>query len=185
VATVHQLTGATHPLSAVALGRKYVQNDFLETPDTFTILWDYPDFAFEFTFRDANGYAPEGSKYGILFHGTEASLFIDRVGFEIICERNRSETRKMGHPRVDIYNNDPMEMAHIANFLDCMRSRELPVGDIEGGHRAMIGPHLGNISLRTGRKIVWDAESESIVDDHAAAVFLSKSYRAPYVLPEV
>jgi len=185
VGSVHQITGQTHPLSAVALGRKYVEQDILETPDTFTVLWDYPDFAFEFTFRDGNGYAPDGSMYGIVFHGTDASLFIDRVGFEVIPEKGRTKARQAGHPRIDIYRNDAMELAHTGNFLDCMRSRKPSVADIEVGYRAVIGPHLGNISLRTGRKIVWDAASETIRDDPGASAFLSRTYRPPYVLPEV
>ena len=53
-----------------------------------------------------------------------------------------------------------MDVAHVRNFLDCMRSRKRPIADVEAGYRAVVGPHLANISLRTGRKIVWDAQTD-------------------------
>jgi hypothetical protein len=76
-----------------------------------------------------------------------------------------------------------MELAHTGNFLECMRTRALPVADIEVGYRAVVGPHLGNISLRTGRKIVWNNEQQTIVEGGEAAALLSRSYRSPYLLP--
>ena len=78
-----------------------------------------------------------------------------------------------------------LSVPHIRNFLDCIKSRQRPVGDVEVGHRATIVPHLGNISLRTGRKIIWDTERETIVNDPEAAKLLTRDYREPYVLPDV
>jgi hypothetical protein len=40
--------------------------------------------------------------------------------------------------------------------------------------------HLANISLRTGRKIVWDAQREEIVGDAEASRMLVRPYRAPW-----
>jgi len=54
---------------------------------------------------------------------------------------------------------------HARNFLDCITSRQEPVSDLESGHGVVTVCHLANISLRTGRKLLWDAEKEEILND--------------------
>jgi hypothetical protein len=39
---------------------------------------------------------------------------------------------------------------------------------------------LSNISLRTGRKLVWDAEKEEVIGDAEANAMLVRPYRAPW-----
>jgi len=74
---------------------------------------------------------------------------------------------------------------HIRNFLDCIRTRQRPVTDVEVGHYATATPHLGNISLRVGRKVRWDAANERIIDDPEANELVSKPYRKPWKLPQI
>jgi hypothetical protein len=74
---------------------------------------------------------------------------------------------------------------HVRNFLDCMRSRETPHASIEiGGHIARVA-QLGNIALRSGRKIFWDGEKGEIVGDEQAAKLTRASYRTPWKLPVI
>ena len=63
-----------------------------------------------------------------------------------------------------------------------MKSRKLPICDVEIGHRSATVCHLGNIAIRTGRKITWDAKAEQIVDDKEANAMLTKTYRKPWML---
>ena len=72
---------------------------------------------------------------------------------------------------------------HHANWLDCIKSRELPICDVEIGHRSATVCHLGNIAARLGRKIRWDPAKEQIVGDEEAARMVSRPYRAPWALP--
>jgi predicted dehydrogenase len=69
---------------------------------------------------------------------------------------------------------------HHQNFLDCVKSRELPICDVEIGHRSATVCHLGNISIRIGRKINWDPVAEQIAGDAEAAAMLSRPYRSPW-----
>ncbi|MFZ0427961.1 MAG: gfo/Idh/MocA family oxidoreductase, partial [Acidobacteriota bacterium] len=71
---------------------------------------------------------------------------------------------------------------HVGNLLECIRSRKQPISDIEIGHRSSSTCFLGNISVRTGRKIRWDGASETIPDDAEASAFLKRDYRAPWKL---
>jgi len=71
---------------------------------------------------------------------------------------------------------------HHANFLECIKTRMLPICDVEIGHRSATVCHLNNIVARIGRKIQWDAAKETIVGDPEAAAMLSRPYRQPWKL---
>ena len=71
---------------------------------------------------------------------------------------------------------------HMRNFLDCVKSRQTPVSDIEIGHGSTSTAILGNISYRTGRQLNWDREAEAIVGDAESSKLLDLVYRAPWKL---
>src|SRR5262249_3666335 len=71
---------------------------------------------------------------------------------------------------------------HVANFIECVRSRKTPNADIEIGHRSTIVPHIGNIAYKTERKLVWDAAKEDFVNDAAASKMLGRKARKPWDL---
>lgn len=70
--------------------------------------------------------------------------------------------------------------AHIENFLDCVRTRRRPVADVEIGYRSISACHVGVIAYRLGRKVRWDAQSESFPGDREAQALMTKKYRAPW-----
>jgi hypothetical protein len=184
--TVHHVMGVDRPLSAMATGGKYAIKDIFDTPDTLMALWEYPGgWTLEYTLRQANGYNADRSNYGIMFHGTDATMFLDRSGFEIHPEGDRAKPRTAGKPRVDSFMPEALSIPHIRNFLDCIKSRKRPAADIEIGHRATITPHLANIAMRSGERLKWDAEAETLVGGGSEAIkLLGREYRKPYVLPE-
>ena len=71
---------------------------------------------------------------------------------------------------------------HVANFIECVRSRKTPNADIEIGHRSTTVPHLGNIAYKTKRKLVWDAAKEDFTNDAAASKLLGRKARKPWDL---
>jgi hypothetical protein len=70
---------------------------------------------------------------------------------------------------------------HYKHFLECIKSRQKPITDVEVGHRSATVCHLGNIAVRLQRKIQWDPVKEQIVGDNEAAAMLTRPWRAPYV----
>ena len=70
----------------------------------------------------------------------------------------------------------------VANFVDCIKSRELPICDVEIGHRSATVCHLGNIAVRLGRKIQWDPAAEKMIGDEEAAARRRACHRlgSPY-----
>jgi len=78
----------------------------------------------------------------------------------------------------------PVSNDHLANWLDCIKTRQRPIADVEIGHRSAIVCHLGNIVRWVGRKMTCDPEQEIFPGDDEANRYLSRPMRAPYQLPE-
>lgn len=76
--------------------------------------------------------------------------------------------------RLEVSNN------HHVNFLDSLKSRTLPICDVEIGHRSATICHLGNIAIQLGRKLNWDPVKEQFVGDDEASAMVSRPYRAGY-----
>jgi predicted dehydrogenase len=173
-----------YPRTVTAAGGKFYLQDNRETPDTIAVTYEYPGFICTYENRECNGNPINGKGYGITFHGTEGSLFVDRGGLEVIPERRREgpdRTIERTEP-VRMQNANSQHEAHVRNFLDCVKSRHKPICDIEIGHRTTSTALLANIAYRSKRRIVWDGAREGIVGDKEAAKFLSKPYRRPWSL---
>lgn len=69
---------------------------------------------------------------------------------------------------------------HMKDFLTCIKSRQLPVCDVEIGHRSATVCHLGNLVARLGRGVKWDPKAERIVGDDEAQSMTDRPYRAPW-----
>ena len=72
---------------------------------------------------------------------------------------------------------------HMQNWLDCMRSRQRPVADVEIGHRSISVCHLANITRAVGRKLQWDPAKEQFVGDVEANRYVTRPRRPGFELP--
>lgn len=143
--------------------------------------YDVPDSC-EVHYEYANGVkliCGQREQGGTTFEGVLGTIHVDRKRLE----SNPPELvqQALGADDVHLYVSEN----HHRNWLDCIRSRKLPICDVAIGHRSASVCHLGNIALRTGRKIRWDPANEAIVDDRDAAQMLARPYRAPWKLPLV
>jgi predicted dehydrogenase len=73
---------------------------------------------------------------------------------------------------------------HIQNWLDCIKSRELPNADVEIGHRSITVCHLANIARELGRRLKWDPAQEIFPGDPQANQYLDRPKRKGYKLPD-
>jgi len=89
-------------------------------------------------------------------------------------------------PTLTAGDSDDEEPAHFANFIDCVRSRKTAElkAPLEDGHLSTTLCHLGNISYRLGRSVTFDGARERFEGDDEADKLLSRTYRAPYLLPD-
>jgi predicted dehydrogenase len=174
---------ADAPTSVATVGGKFVLQDNRETPDTLLAAYEYPGFVCTYENRTANAAPISGKGSGILFHGTDGTMFLDRQGFEIVPEKRRTgETSVDRSAPLKVESSNQHHRDHLRNFVDCVKSRATPACDIETGHRSTTTALLGNIAYRTGRRVRWDAKAERIVDDREAARHLARDYRGPWKL---
>ncbi len=113
---------------------------------------------------------------GCTFIGTKGKIFVDRG--KIVGTPDDLLKQPLDDKAEQLYKSKN----HHQNFLDCIKSRELPICDVEIGHRSATVCHLGNIAARLGRKIQWDPVNETIVGDAEAAGMVSRPYRGPWKL---
>ena len=72
--------------------------------------------------------------------------------------------------------------SHLGNFLDCVRTRRKTVAPVEVAHRSISLAHLGNIAMRLEKKLRWNPEAETFVNDPEADRFASRAMRGPWRL---
>jgi predicted dehydrogenase len=168
------------PQSVSAQGGKLYLQDNRETPDTLQVTYQYPGFVCVYESRECNQYGLNQHGYGISFHGTDGTLFIDRGGFEVFPEPTEKHTNRC--EALVEKNSNNHNQAHSRNFLDCVKSRQAPISDIEIGHRSTSAAQLGNVALRSKSVVIWDRVAEQIRGNKEASHYLSPKYRKPWKL---
>jgi hypothetical protein len=117
--------------------------------------------------------------HGTLLVGAEGWVRVSRDGWEFSSEALRQQTKDPGPKRL------PVSRDQIRNFVDCVLSREQPVDHLHSAVRSDILCHLIDISARTGRKIAWDNQAETITGDEAAQKMMRRELRSPWSLKAV
>ncbi len=70
-------------------------------------------------------------------------------------------------------------------WLDCVRTRNMPSADVEVGHRSISICHIANITRQLGRKLRWNPETEQFQGDAEANPLLTRPRRKFYELPTI
>jgi predicted dehydrogenase len=114
---------------------------------------------------------------GTTFIGEKGRIFVDRR--KITSEPTDIVEKPIGEGDVHLYQSND----HHGNFMECIKTREKPICDVEIGHRSATVCHLGNIACRLGRDLRWNPVKEQIIGDDEAAAMLRRPYRAPWMHP--
>lgn len=148
----HMLIGEDVPHSGVAAGGVFHYRDGRTAPDTIHALLSYPG-GWNATYEGM--LAPGAAGAGIEIAGVEGRLTVGRAVEFIPAEGG-------GKPESVTSNADPV-MPHVLNFLDCMRSRKTPNGDVLIGHRAAQASHLATQSYLLRRQMDFDPAAERLL----------------------
>jgi predicted dehydrogenase len=201
---VQWFTGVSAAKSVFSTGSRSYLKDNMETPDTQDVLIEYPGFTGICQYREATQGREGLGMGGVAFYGTRGMMSVGRNGYEVFPDRKANPFNTMANilggqpaggpqpvpePKDQFWTEKEKDsggdgardyILHARNFLDCIRSRQQPLADLESAHAVATTCHLANISLRVGRKIRWDAQKEQIVDDLEAARMLEREYRRPW-----
>ncbi|MEZ5365620.1 MAG: Gfo/Idh/MocA family oxidoreductase [Bryobacterales bacterium] len=153
---VHMFMEQDNPVAAVASGGIYQYKDGRTAPDTILCALDYPE-GWTATFEATLAPGKKGAAVEMV--GTQGSLYIDR-GHYVWNPVDGKPVEVQAERKEGI---DVMTQAHVDNFVDCVKSRELPNGDVWIGHRSAQASHLGNIAYLQKRRVKFDPHFEEIL----------------------
>jgi predicted dehydrogenase len=160
------------PLKVMATGGIYVFDDKREVPDTFHLLAEYAkghsvvlsssmanDTHIPGTIRGHEGtivMVEHGEFERMVPHITVKPQVRRRSG-QMVPIGGEAYAKKFGTKDIQIpIEQKDMLMAHIDNFLKCMRTREKPNLDVETGAKAVVVINLAAQSYREGKVLYWD-----------------------------
>jgi predicted dehydrogenase len=160
------------PLRITSGGGKYSYDDDQQTPDTMVTTFDFPHMNVTWEHRLWSPTNLDGDPASITLFGEKGTMVFDKQGW---------------HVRDGVEGSDKlvnMEGPHYRNFLDCVKDGKRPNADIEEGHKSTRLCHLGNIALRVGRVLHFDAATETLRHDAEANQLLGRAYRKGFEVPE-
>lgn len=102
---------------------------------------------------------------------------------EVVYEKEKYP-EDLTEPAIEL-NAAPATRLHLLNFLGAIKNGSRPVADIEEGHISTASCILANISLQTGRPVVYDPHKRIITGAPAATALLQRPYRGPWEHPQV
>ncbi len=155
------------PTRVSASGGIYHFGDERQTPDTLCVQYDYPEATLMWEHRLWSTRGPEGRSAGTAFYGELGTLVIDRGGFKVY---DRLESPGRDGSRLDA--------EHIAEFIDCLRSRRTPNADITTGATSSTLCHLGNVAYRLKREVDWDPRTGDFGADTEATALAETGHDA-------
>ncbi len=179
-------TGELAPSAVTAVGGRFAVDDDRTIPDTMhtTFEFDSGRLAIFGQYETSGNRAfPSGE---IELRGTRGTVYVDGNGYRVVPERGGQFQDR--EPRMDpeevreAGSNRNLTALHARNFLDCMRSREKPLADVEIGHRSTTFSLIANIAFQIGQRLLWDAEAERFTNCDAANELLHYEYREPWSL---
>jgi predicted dehydrogenase len=120
-----------------------------------------------------------GGPSGVTFVGTNGLIAVDRDHLTSVPAKILKEP--LGDKDVHLLESP----GHHQNWIDCIKSRERPIADVEIGARSVTVCHLGNLVYWNRKRLKWDPEAWHFVDDAEANTWLDRPRRDSWQLPEV
>lgn len=173
--------GLEYPQYVSGMGSKIYFDDDQQTPDTMNVTYDYGSKIIHYEQRLWNSYRLEGSENSVAVYGSEGMAQVGR------WQGGHHEFRVFDGKGSLIHSDrepSPDFNYHARNFIDCVKDRKPPTGEIETGHVSTVLCHLGNIVARTRRAIRFDGKMETVTDDRDANRYVAREYRKHWSTPK-
>ena len=156
---IHLLMNASYPLAVTAAAGRPHRAGY-DTPESVVVTAEYPeDFIGVFSINyAAMRYLLRNDQMNQL-DGDQARMDIGREeckvykqGAEDIAAIAKKSEKGFGWA-TDL---------HVQNFLECVRTRKTPTATMRLAFQAVIVTQLGNLSLKNGRRMKWNAQSNKV-----------------------
>ena len=145
------------PTSAYMSGGVFSEKDGREVPDTIAVTLDFPGdvlVTWQSTFSN--------SRYGLgeRFLGSEGTVEHVAGATDMVTGKSDELTRYFPEP-VNRSNGSPFtsntpDQNHMANWIDCIRSRKTPNASVELGYRTAVAAHMANLAYRSKQRVAFE-----------------------------
>jgi hypothetical protein len=149
------------------------------TPGNPTVTFEYPDGVIVQVVTDKEKVLIEGDKgrievnrggiHGAPIEAQDADPALKQKTYDFAKSLFKGNLDKLGD--------------HMGNFFQGFKYNLPVISNVESQHRSASACHIGNISIRLGRKVQWDAVKQEFVGDAEANAMLKREQRKPYQIP--
>lgn len=178
--SANMVAGMGIPETTVTQGGDYFWKDGRDVPDQWNVLMDYPtkELSVSFMCTFNNRHYGEVEQY----LGRDKTLEVSprfcrtfpaewKPGAKEYVEKNAAALEAMGYapgdaPQIPDYSMKKDELqvsSHWQNFIDCVRSREMPRCGVDRAFEEAAAIFLSVESYKRNAKVRWDAASETIM----------------------
>jgi len=145
------------PTAAFMSGGVFSEKDGREVPDTIAVTLDFADqvvVTWQSTFSNKHFGLGEhilGSD-GTIEHGWGESDMVNGEENEFI----RYHPEKINRPHGSALTEKTPDQDHMANWIECIRSRKTPNAPVDIGYRSAIAVHMANLAYRHKQRVTLE-----------------------------
>jgi predicted dehydrogenase len=195
--TVRWMLKLGWPKSITSTGGIYVQKEGKSNiADTQSAIFEYPELNCVWTHRTWGTPADPDYPWSFTLYGEKGTLRAStmradftpvdknaqKIHLDVVYEKEKYP-EDLKEAAIEL-NAAPATRLHMLDFLAAIDKKSRPVADIEEGHISTACCILANLSMKTGRPIVYDPAKHDIVGDTEASALLRRPYRSPWTHPE-
>jgi len=145
------------PTAAYMSGGVFSEKDGREVPDTIVVTLDFPQdtvVTWQSTFSN--------SHYGLgeRLLGSDGTIEHVSGATDMVTGRSREGIRyypeKANRPEGAALTGDTPTQNHMANWIDCIRSRKMPNASVDIGYRSAVAAHMANHAYRTKQRVTLE-----------------------------
>ena len=145
------------PTAANMSGGIFSEKDGREVPDTIAVTLEFPTetvVTWQSTFSN--------SRYGLgqKILGSDGTIEYIAGATDMVSGESEEQIHyypeKVNRPNGEAITGSDRGVNHMANWIDCMRTRKTPNAPVELGYRSAVAAHMANISYRQRRRITLE-----------------------------
>jgi len=150
------------PTSAYMSGGVFSEKDGREVPDTIAVTLNFPnDLVVLWQSVFNNGHFGLGER----LYGSDGTIEHLSGVTDMVTGKSASTVHfypeKINRPNGSALTGESQDQNHMANFIDCVRSRKQPNAPIEMGYRSAVAGHMANLAYRSGSAVTLEDAKRS------------------------
>lgn len=193
--TVRWMLQLGWPKRITSHGGIYVQKEGKSNiADTQTAIFEYEELNCVWQHRTWGTAADPKYPWAFTLYGDKGTLKASTMAYDFIPQGKGEPIHRdvvyekekypedVNEPGIEL-NAAPATRLHMLDFLQAIEKGGRPVADIEEGHISTASCILANLSMQTGRPLVYDPVKNEVVGDPEATALLTRAYRSPWKHP--